>query len=160
MLTMFAAAALASAVSAANCTALSGFVLDNARITSAELVPEGVFLAPASAGQNANTDREPIPTHCRVKIVLTPSAQSNINVELWLPAGEWNGRFLAVGNGGWAGAIQGYNDMRAALRRGSPCCRARCPGWWPRRGLRCCATPRSTPFIVRRSRRCSPAALC
>ena len=57
MLTMFAAAALASAVSAANCTALSGFVLDNARITSAELVPEGVFLAPASAGQNANTDR-------------------------------------------------------------------------------------------------------
>lgn len=118
MITIFAAAALASAVSAANCTALTGFTLDNTRITSAELVPEGVFLAPASAGPNANSDREAIPAHCRVRMVLTPSAQSSINVELWLPAEEWNGRFLAVGNGGWAGAIQGYNDMRVALRRG------------------------------------------
>ncbi len=118
MLTMFAAAALASAVSSANCVELTGFTLDNALITSAELVPEGVFLAPASSGQNANADREPIPAHCRVRLVLTPSAQSNINVELWLPAEEWNGRFLAVGNGGWAGSIQGYNDMRIALRRG------------------------------------------
>jgi feruloyl esterase len=51
-------------------------------------------------------------------MVLTPTAESNINVELWLPAEDWNGRFLAVGNGGWAGSIQGYGDMRVALRRG------------------------------------------
>jgi feruloyl esterase len=118
MLTLFAAAALASAVSTANCSALTDFTLDKARIASAEFVPEGVFLAPASAGANANNDRQPIPAHCRVKMVLTPTAQSNINVELWLPAESWNGRFLAVGNGGWAGAIQGYGDMRMALRRG------------------------------------------
>lgn len=118
MLTLFTAAALASAVSAANCTALTGATLENARVTNAELVPEGRFLAPASAGPNANADQDPIPAHCRVRMVLTPTPQSNINVELWLPAEEWNGRFLAVGNGGWAGAIQGYGDMRAALRRG------------------------------------------
>jgi feruloyl esterase len=115
---MFAAAALASAVSAAGCTALTGFGLDNTRIVSAELVAEGPFVAPAGGGQNANTDREPIPAHCRVRMVLTPTDESNINLELWLPAEAWNGRFLAVGNGGWAGSIQGYGDMRAALRRG------------------------------------------
>src|SRR5687768_13306791 len=118
MLTIFAAAALASAVSATNCSALTGFTLENTRITSAEFVPEGPFLAPASAGANANNGQEAIPAHCRIRMVLTPTAQSNINVELWLPAEDWNGKFLAVGNGGWAGAIQGYGDMRVALRRG------------------------------------------
>jgi feruloyl esterase len=117
MLTIFAAAALASAVSAANCTVLTGFTLENARIASAEFVPAGAFQAPASAGPNANNDQAAIPAHCRVKMVFTPTAKSNINAELWLPASEWNGRFLAVGNGGWAGAIQGYHDMRVALRR-------------------------------------------
>ncbi len=108
MLSIFTAAALASAVSAANCTALTGHALENARITSAELVQKG-----ASDG-----DEAPVPAHCRVKMVLTPSSDSNINVELWLPAEKWNGKFLAVGNGGWAGAIQAYDDMREALRRG------------------------------------------
>jgi feruloyl esterase len=31
---------------------------------------------------------------------------------------DWNGKFLAVGNGGFGGSIQGYNDMQVALRRG------------------------------------------
>ena len=51
-------------------------------------------------------------------LVLTPTPDSNINVELWLPTENWNGKFLAVGNGGWAGSIQGYGDMQEALRRG------------------------------------------
>jgi feruloyl esterase len=49
---------------------------------------------------------------------LKPTSGSLINVELWLPTETWNGKFLAVGNGGWAGAIQGYGDMQEALRRG------------------------------------------
>src|SRR5690606_16298376 len=36
----------------------------------------------------------------------------------WLPLENWNGKLLAVGNGGWAGSIQGYGDMQDALRRG------------------------------------------
>jgi feruloyl esterase len=51
-------------------------------------------------------------------MVLKPSADSNINVELWMPMENWNGKLLATGNGGWAGAIQGYGDMQVALRRG------------------------------------------
>jgi feruloyl esterase len=118
MLTIFAAAALASAVSANNCSALANFTLENARITSAELVPQGVFVPPFMGNRNPGTDQESMPAHCRVKLVLTPSADSEINAALWLPAEDWNGRFLAIGNGGWGGAIQGYGDMQLALRRG------------------------------------------
>jgi feruloyl esterase len=50
--------------------------------------------------------------------LLTPTSDSTINAELWLPMENWNGRFLAIGNGGWAGSIQGYGDMQMALRRG------------------------------------------
>jgi feruloyl esterase len=51
--------------------------------------------------------------------VLKPSSDSNINVEIWLPTAEtWNGKFEAVGNGGWAGSIQGFANMQTALRAG------------------------------------------
>ena len=47
-----------------------------------------------------------LPEHCRVAAVLSPSSDSHIEMELWMPTGEaWNGKFLAVGNGGWAGSI-------------------------------------------------------
>ena len=40
-------------------------------------------------------------------------------MELWLPTQNWNGKFMAVGNGGFAGSIQGRTgDMPAALRLG------------------------------------------
>src|SRR4029079_15463995 len=51
-------------------------------------------------------------------MVPKPTSDSNINVELWLPTKDWNGKFLAVGNGGWAGAVQGWGDMQVVLRRG------------------------------------------
>ena len=61
-----------------------------------------------------------IPTRCRVQLVLKPSADSLINMELWLPpADQWNGKFMGVGNGGFAGSIQGLtNEMPQALRLG------------------------------------------
>ena len=61
-----------------------------------------------------------IPAHCRVQMVLKPTADSLINMELWLPPAEkWNGKFMGVGNGGFAGSIQGLgNDMPQALRLG------------------------------------------
>jgi feruloyl esterase len=52
-----------------------------------------------------------------VAATLTPSTDSHIEMELWLPAENWNGKFLAVGNGGWAGSIS-FDAMAAGLRRG------------------------------------------
>jgi feruloyl esterase len=61
-----------------------------------------------------------IPEHCQVQLVLAPSSDSHIEMELWLPPAEkWNGKFMAVGNGGFAGSIQGLTgDMPQALRLG------------------------------------------
>jgi len=56
---------------------------------------------------------------CRIVAVLKPSADSNINVEVWMPEAEkWNGKFQAEGNGGWAGSIQGFAAMQTAVRAG------------------------------------------
>jgi feruloyl esterase len=38
-------------------------------------------------------------------------------MEAWLPVENWNGKFQAVGNGGWAGTIS-YSAMASALRTG------------------------------------------
>lgn len=38
-------------------------------------------------------------------------------MEVWLPAENWNGKFQAVGNGGWAGNIS-YLTLAAALQEG------------------------------------------
>jgi feruloyl esterase len=106
------------------CGEIANLEIERGMITSAVDVAAGLF-KPANANANAGPPPQlgapppqPIPQHCRVTMVLTPTPDSNINVELWLPTENWNGKFLAVGNGGWAGAIQGYGDMQEALRRG------------------------------------------
>src|SRR5687768_859432 len=105
------------------CVELKNMELERATITGAVDVAAGLFKpanAPADATppQRSGPPPQPIPQHCRVTLVLKPTPESNINVELWLPTENWNGKFLAVGNGGWAGSIQGYADMQEALRRG------------------------------------------
>ena len=47
----------------------------------------------------------------------TPSTDSDIKVEVWLPAAGWNGKFQAVGNGGWAGTIS-YPALAQAVAAG------------------------------------------
>ena len=54
-----------------------------------------------------------MPAFCRVVGVGAP----RINFEVWLPAGNWNGKFNGVGNGGLAGFIA-YPAMTQALARG------------------------------------------
>jgi feruloyl esterase len=52
-----------------------------------------------------------------VAATLTPSSDSRIAIEVFLPSQEWNGKFEAVGNGGWAGVIS-YPAMANALAEG------------------------------------------
>ena len=118
---------LATTAAAATCESLKSLSINNVTIVSTEAVAAGVFVQPGRGGAAPQPARgggagaqgaQPIPAHCRVKMVLKPSSDSNINAELWLPTADWNGKFLAVGNGGFGGSIQGYNDMQVALRRG------------------------------------------
>ena len=121
MLDVFLAAALSIPNHGVSCNELQTLSLPETTITSSEQVAAGPFVWPEGAFRIPGTEKEHppvLPEYCRVKMVLTPTADSNINVELWLPAENWNGKFMATGNGGWAGAIQGYGDMLEALQRG------------------------------------------
>jgi feruloyl esterase len=109
----FGSALLAPDVIAATCESLRSVSITNLTITTAELVKPP---APA-AGRGGGGAQQPLPEYCRVVMVLKPSSDSNINSELWLPT-NWNGRFMATGNGGFGGSIQGLNEMRNAVRLG------------------------------------------
>jgi feruloyl esterase len=52
-----------------------------------------------------------------VAATLKPSTDSDIKIEVWMPASGWNGKFMAVGNGGLGGSIN-YEDMVPILKRG------------------------------------------
>jgi feruloyl esterase len=58
-----------------------------------------------------------LPSFCRVAADLTPTPDSNIKIEVWMPVSGWNGKFEGVGNGGWSGRIW-YPYMGVALRKG------------------------------------------
>src|SRR4029077_18037650 len=46
-----------------------------------------------------------------------PTADSDIRFEVWMPTSGWNGKFVGVGNGVWAGSIT-YFSMVAPLSMG------------------------------------------
>ena len=103
-----------------SCEDLASLVLPEAAITAAQLVPAGAFTPPA-AGRRGGGNRGPapeargaaegrgapqargggrgaavyqkLPAFCRVAATLTPSRDSDIKVEVWLPSAGWNGVF-------------------------------------------------------------------
>jgi len=103
---------MAAALQQPSCDALRSVSLPRMTITAVELVPAG-----AQASGRGRGGGDPLPAHCRLAATLTPSSDSRIRMELWLPIEGWNGRFLAVGNGGWAGTIS-TAAMAGGLRRG------------------------------------------
>ena len=66
-----------------NCAKLAGLKLDHVTITEAAMVPGAV---------------------CRVYGTARPTADSDIRFAVMIPQ-NWNGRYLQVGNGGFAGVI-------------------------------------------------------
>lgn len=103
-----------AAASGRTCESLASLALPNAKVTSAEAIAAGAFKAP-NAGRGAAAFAQ-LPAFCRVAATLTPAKDSQIKMEIWLPA-DWNGKFLAVGNGGWAGTIS-LDAVAQGLRRG------------------------------------------
>ncbi|MSO45908.1 MAG: tannase/feruloyl esterase family alpha/beta hydrolase [Acidobacteria bacterium] len=103
-----------SATSPRSCSDLARLALPDTTITLAQAVDAGAF-APPGAG-NAGAFRA-LPAFCRVAATLRPSRDSEINVEVWLPASGWNGKLQAVGNGAFNGTIA-YAAMAPALAAG------------------------------------------
>jgi feruloyl esterase len=106
--------------SAASCESLRNLMLPNTTIETATSVATGPFEVPGGGGGRGGAPPPPPPTlpaHCRVVAVLAPSSDSHIVVEIWMPADNWNGKFEAVGNGGWAGNITYGNGRPEAIPR-------------------------------------------
>jgi len=103
---------------ASTCESLSGLKLKNTTITMAEPVVAGAFTSPlpAAKGKQPPSFRN-VPAFCRVAATLTPVADSEIKLEVWLPETGWNGNLQSVGNGAWAGTIS-YPAMGTALTAG------------------------------------------
>ena len=97
---------------AADCDTVKGIKLADTTITLAARVSSGTFDEPGSGSTFSE-----LPTFCRVTGVFKPSSDSAIRFEVWLPESDWNGRFLGVGNGGFAGSI-GYRQLAGNLKRG------------------------------------------
>ena len=105
-------AAFAQAPSAESCVSLARQQLPGTTIATAEAISTGSFTPAGSTNVIGN-----LPPFCRVAGVIAPTAESQIVFEVWLPLGNWNGRFAGVGNGGWAGTIS-FGPLADQLRRG------------------------------------------
>jgi feruloyl esterase len=116
------AACIATVFAASTCESLTGLKLKNTTITMAETVAAGAFSSPLPApkGKQPQSFRN-LPAFCRVGATLTPVADSEIKIEVWLPetgpGKGWNGNLQSVGNGAWAGTIS-YPAMGTALTAG------------------------------------------
>jgi feruloyl esterase len=104
---LLAASAIAQSADSTKCTNLQQLPLDQAHVLAAEVVAPGAFVAPRrpTGPSEQIALYKQLPTFCRVKIQAAPSADSNIQIEVWLPAANWNHRFQGIGNGGFAGEI-------------------------------------------------------
>ena len=103
---------LPSVLRAQSCAGLSKVASDTVSITVAATNETGAFTPAENSNPLTN-----LPAFCRVVATLKPTPDSDIHIEVWLPTSTWNGKFLAVGSGGWGGSIA-YTDMAQALRRG------------------------------------------
>lgn len=105
--------------SADACARLASLSLMNARVTAADVIAAGAF-SPATAGGGGSAGARSfaaLPSFCRVAITLTPSSDSEIKVEVWMPVQAWNGKFQSVGNAAFTGSIA-YAAMSEALSSG------------------------------------------
>jgi feruloyl esterase len=137
-----ASLALGGVARGATCDSLSSLTLPNTTITMAQMVAAGSFVAPArgpstagiaGSGQAANPFAD-LPAFCRVQATLRPTSDSNIKMEIWLPASApttgrgfgapgsaagWNGKFRGTGNGGLGGgAGVAAGALANGVRRG------------------------------------------
>ncbi len=91
--------ATTAAAEPASCASLAALHLADTTIRSAAAVTGG-----------------PLPAFCRVVGVIRPTSDSQIGFEAWLPLANWNGKFNAVGGGGFVGSINTEAMGRAVLR--------------------------------------------
>jgi Tannase and feruloyl esterase len=101
--------AAGSASASVPCEQLKALTLAHVAVVDAQVI-ESKALGSAEAGA--------LPSYCRVKATSRPTPDSEIRMEIAIPlASAWNGKFLQLGNGGFAGVIPEW-DFLPGLRTG------------------------------------------
>jgi feruloyl esterase len=104
------------AYAAAPCESVANVVMPHTAIVSAKVVAAGEFTAPGG-GRRPAAAFQALPSFCRVQATLRPADDSEIGIEVWMPAAGWNQKLQSVGNGAWAGVIA-YPALATALAQG------------------------------------------
>jgi hypothetical protein len=101
------------------CERVARLALTGASITEARLVAPGAFAGPPApySGADLTPLYKSLPAFCRVLATATPSPDSDIKIEVWVPVSGWNGKLLGLGNGGFAGLIDSQT-LAEALSKG------------------------------------------
>ncbi len=132
-LVFLASGSLSLALAQNPCDKLKSLSLPDSTITAVEAVAMGPAQNAGRGGRGAPPAGAPagrgagrgaaaaapviLPAYCRVAVTMKPSPDSSIDMEVWMPAENWNNKFQMVGNGGWAGTMS-FPAMQAALREG------------------------------------------
>ena len=114
---MQSSTAAPAAAAASPCENLTSLRPGGGRVTLAQMVAPGGFTLP-TAGRGGAPNFSDLPAFCRVAATLTPSSDSDIKIEVWLPARRLErqisgGRQRRVGR-----ARSAIRAMADALRRG------------------------------------------
>src|SRR3954453_8691974 len=119
LLVTLAAICAPAAAHAATCDSLSSLTLPNTTITLAQQVAAGSFVEPGRGGAPGQPLTD-VPAFCRVQATLRPSSDSDIRMELWLPAeASGNGKLRGTGNGGLGGGTAvNAGALANGVRRG------------------------------------------
>jgi tannase/feruloyl esterase len=96
-----------------SCESLTTFQYPNTTINSAQSQPGGPYVAP-DAWHLAFTN---LPPYCQVSATMTPTPDSSINVQVWMPTSRYNGRYLGSGNGGYAGGFF-FSELADGINNG------------------------------------------
>jgi tannase/feruloyl esterase len=102
------------------CEHLAQLALPNTQISSAQTVAAGAFTPPSGGAEWMAAPAsfyKQLPAFCHVTALAKPTSDSDIRIEVWLPAAGWNGKFRGQGNGGFAGEID-YRALGVAILQG------------------------------------------
>jgi len=110
----------APAVAAASCESLASLSLPKTTIASAQLVAAGAFTTPAPrrGGEGAASAFKDLPAFCRVTGSVARAGDTDVKIEVWMPAEKWTGDFQPAASG-FAGGTIGYAGMGQILRTGA-----------------------------------------
>src|SRR5690242_2298970 len=102
-LTCFLLASSALMAAEDSCDKLAQLAIPGTTIPFAQTVAAGKFAGPPAAftGRDLTAFYKDVPAFCRVVAEAKPTADSDIRIEVWMPASGWNGKLQGIGNGGF-----------------------------------------------------------